>query len=252
MPALMFLAAALVLGMRHALDPDHVVAVSTLAAEERRLWPAARLGLIWGLGHLLPLLVLGLPILVLRLELPGALEHGVDLGAGVLLMVLGARTLWRLRREQVYLHLHGHDGQVHAHFHCHRHGGQVQGECHGQRPAGRVPGHCPHTHPLPGRERRGLLTFAIGVVHGLAGSGAAALLALTAAPSAAAGAGYLIAFGAGTCAGMFLMTLCIAAPALSALSRRAALRTAVRAAAGLASMAVGAFMWYEILPGLLP
>lgn len=219
MSMLLLLATALALGMRHALDPDHLAAVSTIATEERRLWPAARLGLIWGAGHLLPIALLGLPILLLRLDLPETLEHLVDLGVGLLLVALGGRTLWRLYRERQHrqAHEHGHE----------------------------------HTHAQSGRERRGALTFTIGMVHGLAGTGAAAVLALTAAPTLAAGAGYLLAFGVGTFLGMFAATLCIVAPALSLLSRFASLRTSTRFLAGGGSIAIGILMWLQLMPALL-
>lgn len=228
MSFLALLATALLLGVRHALDPDHLVAVSTLVAEERRLWPAARLGLTWGLGHLLPIALVGLPVLLFRLKLPEGLEHVVDLGVGVLLMALGAHTLWQLVRARLQLDRHEHEGHVHVHIH------------------GRG-----HTHPLPTRDRRGLLTFGIGMIHGLAGSGAAAVLALAAAPTLATGAGYLLVFGLGTCAGMFATTLCIAAPAVAAVSRCGGLHRAVRAASGLASIAVGIMLWIELLPQLV-
>lgn len=225
------LAAALILGMRHALDPDHLVAVSTLVAEERRLWPAARLGFWWGVGHLLPIAVLGLPLVALRLELPPRWEHVADLGVGVLLVALGVRTLWNLRRERVHFHLHEHEGRVHAHFHVHGHGADHD-----------------HPHPLPGR--RGFISFCIGVAHGLAGSGAAAVLAMTAAPSVGAGIGYLLAFGLGTVAGMFVTTLCLAAPALGVTFRWGWLQPALRVLTGTASVIVGVLMWMEILPQL--
>lgn len=228
----LLVAAAFALGVRHALDPDHLVAVSTLVAEERRLWPAARLGLWWGVGHLLPIAALGLPLVVLRLQLPAVWEDAVDLGVGALLVVLGLRTLWNLRRERVHFHVHEHDGHVHPHFHTHAHG----------------PGHG-HPHPLPGPRAR--ISFLVGVVHGLAGSGAAAVVAMTSARSLGAGVAYLLAFGVGTVAGMFLTTLCIAAPTLAAVSRWQRVYPAARAAAGLASVALGIWMWVEIAPHLL-
>jgi ABC-type nickel/cobalt efflux system permease component RcnA len=230
----LFLVTSLLLGMRHALDPDHVVAVSTLAAEERRLWPVARLGFIWGLGHIVPLALLGIPVLLLRLELPAQLEQVVDLGVGVLLIALGVRTLWRLRQERMHIHLHNHDGHEHVHFHAH---GQDMNHS---------PAHHRHTW-----DRRSLMTFAVGVVHGLAGSGAAAVLALAAAPSVTGGVVYLLAFGAGTCLGMFAMTLFVAAPAMATISRFGAMQFGVRMVSGLASVALGAFMWFEILPHLV-
>lgn len=231
----LFLVTALMLGMRHALDPDHVVAVSALVAEERRMWPAARLGALWGLGHLLPLALVGAPVMLLRLQLPAAMENVVDLGVGFLLVVMGVRTLYRLYRERIGFREHIHPGgeSEHGHFHP-----GDQGRTHS------------HTHPLPGSDRRGLLTVLVGMVHGLAGSGAAVVLALAAAPSVEAGLGYLLVFGAGTCLGMFLMTLCIAAPALTAVSRFSAAHGSVRVAAGLASMAVGVSLIGEMLRSL--
>ncbi len=228
----LLLGAAFALGVRHAVDPDHLVAVSTLVAEERRLWPAARLGLWWGAGHLLPIAALGLPLVALRVRLPEVWEHTVDLGVGVVLVLLGLRTLWSLRCQRVHFHVHEHDGRVHPHFHTHVRGPD-------------------HTHAHTPARARGRISFLVGMIHGLAGSGAAAVVAMTAATSLAAGTAYLLAFGVGTTAGMFLTTLCIAAPTLAAISRWQRLYRAVRAAAGLASVAVGVGMWLEILPGLL-
>lgn len=228
----LLLGAAFVLGVRHALDPDHLVAVSTLVAEERRLWPAARLGLWWGAGHLVPIAAVGLPLVALRVRLPEAWEHTVDLGVGVLLVALGLRTLWVLRRERVHFHVHEHDGRAHPHFHTHLGGPD-------------------HVHAHTSERVRGRISFLVGVVHGLAGSGAAAVVAMTAATSLAAGVAYLLAFGVGTWAGMFLTSLCIAAPTLAAVSRWERLYQIVRASAGLASVAVGVGMWLEILPALL-
>lgn len=240
MSILLFLFTGMVLGMRHSLDADHVVAVSTLVAEEHRPWPAARLGFVWGLGHLLPLTLAGLPIMLLRLTLPATMEQTVDLGVGLLLVALGVRTLWRLRQDRVHFHVHVHGGQEHAHFHP-----------HGKDATHSHPGVHDHVHPLPGRERRTLLTFFSGVMQGLAGSGAAVVLALTAAPSLISGVAYLMAFGVGNIIGMFAMTLLVAAPVLSGLARFRAWHGTIRMAAGLSSVALGVFMWYNILPQLM-
>lgn len=222
--------------MRHALEPDHLVAVSTLVAEENRLWPAARLGLVWGLGHQLPLILLGVPVLLLRLRLPSSLEHLVDLVVGLILIALGIRVVWRLRRQHVHAHLHEHNGHRHTHFHAHGHD--------------QAPHHHGHVHPSPVRERQGWLTFAIGLVHGLGGSSAVVVLALGAAPTLVRGVLYLLTFGTGVCVGMFALTLCLIGPAVSTLSRFTRVHTALRVAAGLISVALGVFMWVQILPGL--
>lgn len=228
---------AVLLGMRHALDPDHLVAVSTLATEERRSWPAARLGLIWGLGHLLPVSLLGLLLLLLQLTLSERVGGMLELGVGILLVVLGVRTLIRFQKERVHFHLHAHGGDAHAHFHGHSGAEEAAHKNH------------PTSHHHGGR--RGLLTFATGVIHGLAGSGAAAVLAAAAAPSLPIGVAYLLVFGVGTAIGMLAVTFCITTPVLLASSRFSALHGHIRVLAGLASIAVGAMLWVELLPGLL-
>ncbi len=227
------IATGLLLGIRHALDADHLVAVSTLTAEERRLAPAARLGLFWGLGHMLILGLIGIPVLVLRLDLPSTLETSVDLIVGALLVFLGVRSLLRLRRERIHFHAHAHPAgdRAHAHFHVHAH------------EAG-------HQHPhRESRLRRVYLTFCIGCVHGLAGSGAAAVLALAASPSTWAGVLYILVFGLGTLLGMFVTTLALAAPALATGRRFAPLQGGVRALAGAASLSLGVWMWVRFWQG---
>lgn len=233
----LFLTTAFAMGLRHALDPDHLVAVSTLVAEERRIWAAARLGLFWGLGHLLPLLVLGLPVLLFGIRLPEHLEAAVDLGVGVMLIALGAITLWRLHRSRVHVHTHSHGREPHVHFHSHR-----QGEAHDHTPTERRP---------VGPGVRGRVTVLVGMIHGLAGSGPAAVLTLAVAPSQLSGVGYLLLFGVGSCAGMFLTTLFVAAPAVTAASRFRLLDGGIRLAASAASVAIGGLLWVENLPVLL-
>ncbi|MFO7274288.1 MAG: sulfite exporter TauE/SafE family protein [Bacillota bacterium] len=219
---------AVLLGIRHALDPDHLVAVSTLVSEERRLWPAARLGLIWGIGHLIPIALVGLPLVLLRLQLPPRMEELADLGVGVLLVALGAVTLVRVVRERVHFDVHTHDDTVHGHFH---------------RPG--------HRHPSVELDRRQWVTLGFGFVHGLAGSGSAAVLAMQAAPTFAGAVLWVLVFGLGTILGMFGMTLFIAAPALAVVSRQQLTYAAVRVLAGLCSVAFGGYMIWTILPGVL-
>lgn len=234
MSLLLFISTAFLLGMRHALEPDHLVAVSTLVAEERRLWPAARHGLIWGLGHMVSISLVGFPVLLLRYQLPVTMENVVDLGVGLILVLLGARTISRWFRERAHLHDHNHDGKKHAHFHAH--------------PTDLRKSHVHHGSVL---RRQGLVTFGLGLVHGLAGSGAAAVLALTVAPSVISGVGYLLVFGIGTCLGMFSITLGVAAPALTTLSQSSAIHGLIRAGAGFSSLTIGILMWIEIIPKIL-
>jgi len=231
----LFLITALVLGMRHALDPDHLVAVTTLVSDERRINSAARLGLIWGIGHLVPIAAIGLPVILLRLQLPEALTHISDLGVGVLLVLLGLNTLYRWNRERVQLHPHTHSERAHLHPHA----SDIEVGKDG------------HTHQAADNKRKGKWTFLIGLAHGLAGTGPIAVLALASAPTVATGILYLAIFGIGTCLGMFLMTLLLAGPFLASLTRFTAVRGGVRIVAGLASIAIGALLWVENLPELL-
>lgn len=225
------------LGMRHALDPDHLVAVSTLVSEERRILPAARLGLIWGLGHILPVTVLGCIFLLIRTNVTDAVQDTLELGVGLLLIGLGTSSLWRLYLERVHVHLHEHGGRVHAHFHHHGPGSALD-----------EPDEHPSSHHETAIQRRGLLTFATGLVHGLAGSGLAAVLAASAAPTLPWGIAYLFVFGAGSAIGMFAVTLFLTAPLLFISDRFAALQGGIRGLAGIASIGVGIGLWMEILP----
>lgn len=224
---LVLLGIALFLGVRHSLDPDHVVAVSTLVSEERRLRPAGWLGFIWGVGHLIPIALVGLPLLILHLELAPQFEQFTDLGVGILLVLLGMVTLSRVIKERIHFDVHSHNETEHGHFH---------------RPG--------HRHPTVRLESRQWITFGFGMVHGLAGSGAVAVLAMQAAPSLGMAILWLLIFGVGTVLGMFAMTLFIAAPALTAASKRFAVHASIRTAAGFVSLFFGGYMIWTILPEL--
>jgi sulfite exporter TauE/SafE len=225
---LVLLGIALFLGIRHSLDADHVVAVSTLVSEERRLWPAAWLGFIWGVGHLIPIAFVGLPLLILHLELAPQFEQFTDLGVAILLVLLGVVALRRVIKERVHFDVHSHNETVHGHFH---------------RPG--------HRHPTVKLERRQWITFGFGLVHGLAGSGAVAVLAMQASPSMGMAILWLLLFGLGTVLGMFAMTMFIAAPALTAASKRVAVHASIRTVAGFVSLLFGGYMIWTILPELI-
>lgn len=205
------------LGARHALDPDHVVAVSTLVSQTRGLTAAARLGFVWGLGHTLTLLLAGLPVVAFRLRVPegaASLEGAV----AVMLVVLGGLTLRDHLRKKVHVHVHEHGGSVHAHFHRHDAAADHR-----------------HSHAV----RAGLKPFVIGMVHGLAGSAALALLVLATIRSPWLAAAYILVFGLGSALAMAGVTLGLALPFLWAGGRLPQLGRAMRLAAGAASVALG-------------
>src|SRR5213592_2666124 len=142
------IAVAILLGLRHATDPDHLAAVTTLlASTERRARDAAKLGLAWGSGHALTLFGLGVPVVLYRAYLPQAVQRGAETAIGFVIATLAVWLLVRWRRGAFHAHAHEHEDLSHAHLHSHR--------------VGR------HAHP---RSRTPLGAFGIGLLHGIGGS----------------------------------------------------------------------------------
>jgi hypothetical protein len=215
------------LGMRHALEPDHVAAVSTLVGGERSGYRAAFLGLCWGLGHTFSLIVVGVVLIGLRAEMPSAVADLFELLVAVMLVGLGLRAIYLAARQ-------GPDGPLHLH----RHGGVVHR--HAAAPA--------HVHI--GRWTLARRPLIVGAVHGLAGSGALSALVLTTLPSNAARVAYMVLFGLGSTAGMAALSGLLGWP----LARLGADRTFTRAmsfAIGMASTAVGVAWGHPLVLRLL-
>ena len=191
------------LGLRHAFEPDHLAAVSTLATRPggKRLWAAARLGLIWGLGHTVTVGAVALLVIALGVQLPPALWPAAELVVAALLVLLGSMVIWRYVRGRWHMHAHTHPAAEPApHFHLHSHAQTAD-----------------HLHAHRSVDARRSLGF--GVAHGLAGSGAIAALLVAAVPDATSRLVYFAAFGAGTIVGMLGVSL-----TLSVLVRLAAER----------------------------
>src|SRR3989475_5009967 len=179
----------LLLGFRHAFEPDHLAAVSTLATRPgARLWSAARLGLVWGLGHTATVGVVVAVILVLGLQLPAQLWPAAELLVAALLVLLGSVVIWRYARGRWHMHAHSHAGAAEPHVHLHSHAHDV--------------GHA-HSHARPDARR----SLVFGIAHGLAGSGAIAALLVAAAPDTTTRLMYFVTFGGGTILGMFSVSL---------------------------------------------
>jgi hypothetical protein len=209
---------ALVLGVRHASEPDHLVAVSTLVAGVPNARRAATVGAIWGLGHSLALLAVGGGLMILHWQLSDRLAAMFELGVACMLLVLGARSIaaaLQLRaaeRKHVY---YAHSAVPQRGLHTH--GGR------------------PHRHDAQVRTRRPLV---IGLVHGLAGSGALTALALAAMPSLGSGLAYIAFFGLGSVLGMAALSGLVGAP-LAHFTKRVPVQVAALAATGALSFAVG-------------
>ena len=216
---------AFALGLRHASDPDHLVAVSTLVADrrERASRAAARLGAAWGLGHAATLLAFGLPVLLVRGYLPHSVEQSAEALIGAIIFVLAARLLIRWRRGAYHVHVHTHGGDRHAHVHSH------------QREAGS--GHA-HGHAV----RTPLQAFSIGLVHGTAGSAGVAVLLIAAIPSTALACVALVVLVGGCALSMTLLS----AAAGRLLEAAKARRSFARALPVLGSFALAFGAWYLV------
>ena len=183
---------SLLLGLRHASDPDHLAAVTTLIAseEQKRIRKATFMGLVWDLGHGTTLVLLGLPLVLLGQYLPEKVGQAAEVAIGVIIVVLAVRLLVRWRRGFFHAHTHTHDGDPpHRHLHSHADGGVPRHE-HAHNTALRTP----------------LSAYGVGLVHGIGGSGGLTLLLLSTIPNPAEAVVALLFFAAGTAVSMALLS----------------------------------------------
>ncbi len=183
---------AALLGLRHAADPDHLVAVSTLVATDadRPARRAAELGFGWGLGHAASLTVFGLPVVLFGSYLPDSLQALAEALAGVLIALLAIRLLVHWRRGRFHAHTHVHDGVVHRHLHDHQ--PAASGAEHG------------HNHILT---RSPVQAAGVGLVHGVGGSAPVAVLLLASISDRGRAAAALLLFAASTAVAMTILSL---------------------------------------------
>lgn len=221
MPDLQFmtmLGLGFLLGMRHALDADHVAAVSTMLAQRPDLRRSGFIGLCWGCGHTAVLLVVGLAVLALKITIPDAVAQAFESVVGVMLVTLGLALAVMLYREQWHLHAHEHAGARHVHLHSHR-----LGEDH------------VHRHVW----RDSLPPLLVGMVHGLAGSAALMLVVLSAAHTFWGGIAYILLFGIGSILGMVVLGAFISLPFLFSVPFGRSVHVAVRGFASVGSIGFG-------------
>jgi ABC-type nickel/cobalt efflux system permease component RcnA len=197
----MVLVVAILLGLRHATDPDHIAAVSALVLVDRDEGPgrARMLGTLWGLGHGVTLFLFGLPVVLFRQLLPEMVQLVAEAAIGAIIVVLAVRLLVRWRRGYFHAHPHDHDGVRHVHPHLHEHPRQApHPESHQHRHADAI-GRSPRT------------AFGIGLIHGIGGSAGAGILLVSAAPSTSSSVVALLLFALATAASMVLITSALGA-----------------------------------------
>jgi high-affinity nickel permease len=211
------------LGMQHALEADHIAAVSSLAARRTHIGDIVKHGLTWGLGHTLSLFVFAGVAILLDQAIPEHFARPLETAVGVMLVGLGAHVLWRLWRDRVHFHRHGHsDGTVH--FHAHSHAGETVAHARAAHA---------HAH---GFRWRALL---VGLMHGMAGSAALLVLAASRASSPAAGLGYVALFGIGSMVGMGALSTVIAVPLAVSARWLTLANRGLQGAVGVITVAIG-------------
>jgi ABC-type nickel/cobalt efflux system permease component RcnA len=220
----------LLLGFRHAFEPDHLAAVSTLATRQGRLLDACRLGVAWALGHTASVGIVVGAIILFGLHLPDRLWPAADFLVALLLIGLGTTVILRYVRGRWHLHVHSHEGGPHLHLHSHA-------------PSTGPADH--HAHPHARGDARRSLGF--GLLHGLAGSAAILVLLVAAAPTRAAQVAYFAAFAAGTMLGMLAVSLSLAFMVRLAAGRGTRWAMALHVGSAVASVAVGvALAWRSV------
>lgn len=217
------------LGFRHAFEPDHLAAVTTLASRPGgSLWSAARLGLVWGLGHTATVGAICLLVLAVGVRVPPGLWPVAELVVAGLLVFLGATVVWRYARGRWHMHLHAHDEHPHLHLHSH-----VETAGHG------------HWHAAVDARR----SLGFGIAHGLAGSGAIAVLLVAAAPTPGLRVACFAAFGAGTILGMLTVSLTLGILVRAASQRGTKWASALHLGSAAASIVAGVALAQRVVFG---
>ena len=237
------------LGMRHATDPDHVIAVTTIVSRQGSVKNAALIGVLWGVGHTITIFIVGAAIILFGLAIPPRVGLTMELSVGLMLILLGLLNLsgiirwitekWTPSLKPVHSHPHVHGDYVHNHPHGH---------------APEIHSHAEDATPVSWMDRtfgsiglyNVLRPLAVGLVHGLAGSAAVALLVLSTIRVPAAAIAYLLVFGIGTIAGMMLITAAIAVPFTFSQTRFARLNRTLGMASGAVSLCFGLFIVYQM------
>ena len=211
------------LGMQHALEPDHIAAVSSIAARRTHVGDIVKHGLTWGLGHTLTLFLFAGAAILLGHAIPETVAQPIETAVGVMLVGLGAHVWWRLWRDRVHFHTHSH-GDGMTHFHAHSHAGDILPHvraAHG------------HAHGFRWR------TLLVGLMHGMAGSAALLVLTVSQAPNPVIGLGYVALFGVGSMIGMGVLSSVIAVPLAASARWLTWANRGLQMAVGAVTIAIG-------------
>jgi len=225
----------LLFGLKHATEVDHVVAISTIVSRHRNVFRSAIVGALWGMGHTVSLLVIAVIVLTLRIAIPERVSGWLEFCVALMIIGLGVSALWRSLRSnnEVHVHQHNHNGLSHTHVHFH----EKENE------------HAPHSRSTHSHDiaRLGWKPVLIGMMHGLAGSGALTLLVLTQISSSWLGFFYVLTFGVGSIFGMLLMSGLIGLPFALAPRKLTHVHQGLQLLAAVFSICFG--IWYAFRAG---
>lgn len=218
------LALGFILGIKHAIEPDHVIAVSTIASQSKKLWNASLAGVFWGIGHTATLFIIGIILISMKGEIPEKWAMSLEFLVGIMLVYLGVKTI--LSFKNIHIHNHQYDGDDHKHIHSHQNSGE-------------------HKHKPQYRNVTYLKSMFIGLVHGLAGSGAMILLTMSTVKNVGEAAIYILIFGAGTVIGMLFFTTIIGIPFVWSKKRKTISRP-LGITTGIISTVFGVYYMYNL------
>jgi hypothetical protein len=215
------LAYGFVLGLKHAVEADHLAAVSTIVSERKSLLSSSLVGGLWGLGHTISLLIAGVAVILLNFQISGRVETALEFCVGLMLIALGFNALRKLKRGgHLHFHVHEHGGKLHTHPHLHEASNRTETQ---------------HHHALSPRP------LFIGMMHGLAGSAALMLMVIPTIHAPAIALVYVAIFGVGSIGGMMLMSALVGLPVLFTAARFARVNLLLRGLAGVFSLGLGLF-----------
>ncbi|MBA9025561.1 HoxN/HupN/NixA family nickel/cobalt transporter [Peribacillus huizhouensis] len=221
---LSILALGFVLGIKHAIEPDHIIAVSTIASQSKKLLRSSLAGVFWGIGHTATLFIVGIILIFMKGEIPEEWAMSLEFLVGIMLVYLGVTTF--LSFKNIHIHEHEHNREEHKHVHSHEHSGQ-------------------HEHKHHQKKVSYLKSSLIGLVHGLAGSGAMVLLTMSTVQDVWEGAIYILIFGIGTVVGMLFFTTIIGIPFVFS-AKKLSLNKTFTQITGVVSTVFGIYYMYNL------
>jgi high-affinity nickel permease len=233
-----------ILGLRHALDADHLIAVSTIVSERKGLCSSSIVGALWGIGHTLALLAVGILVIVMQIKIPERVALAMEFGVAAMLVILGVNVLVKLSRgDTLHTHVHEHDGHLHVHPHTHPH-----------RALHHHTSDALHHHTskqtllqrMLRHAHEGKRSILIGLIHGMAGSGGLMLIVLATISSTGAALAYIAIFGVGSIGGMVVMSTLLGLPFTATAHTFRTWNRVVRGVAGIASIAFGIFLGWQV------